>query len=246
MSHRVIVRPQRPRNWRFLLAALILAVAAGLWGIYELGRYQGGFDAAEARAERQRLLEAREALQERVEELRSQKVALERARDIEEQGHEQVREDLKRLQDELLEIKEELAFYRGIVSPEDTASGLRVQSFDVEKNASDDLFHYQLVLTQVLKNDSFTSGYASLEVEGVHEDGGSRERLDLAEISADETEQLRFRFRYFQDFRGDLELPEGFVPFRVIVTVHPSGGRYGTIEETFDWPVGSLIELENL
>ena len=246
MTHRVIVRPQRPRNWRILLGVVILAGLAGLWGIYELGRYQGGFDAAEARAERQRLMEAREALEERVAELRSQKVALERARDIEEQGHEQVREDLKRLQDELLEIKEELAFYRGIVSPEDTASGLRVQSFDVEKNASDDLFHYQLVLTQVLKNDSFTSGYAGLEVEGVHEDGGTRERLKLGAISADGTERLRFRFRYFQDFRGDLELPEDFVPFRVIVTVHPSGGRYGTIEETFDWPVGSLIELENL
>ncbi|MFW6191103.1 MAG: DUF6776 family protein, partial [Thiohalospira sp.] len=133
-----------------------------------------------------------------------------------------------------------------IVSPEDTASGLRVQSFDVEKNASEELFHYQLVLTQVLKNDSFTSGHIDLEVEGVHEDSGTRERLELEEISADETERLRFRFRYFQDFRGDLELPEGFVPFRVIVTVRPSGGRYGTIEETFDWPVGSLIELENL
>ncbi|MGM0412311.1 MAG: DUF6776 family protein [Pseudomonadota bacterium] len=246
MTHRVIVRPQRPRNWRLLIAAAVLVGLAALWGIYELGRYQGGFDAAEAGAERERLVEERDALQKRVKELRAQKVALERARDIEEEGHRQVREDLKRLQDELLEIKEELAFYRGIVSPEDAASGLRVQSFDVEKNAGDEIFHYQLVLTQVLKNDSFTSGYVSLEVEGVHEDGGSRERLELAEISTEGKERLRFRFRYFQDFRGDLELPEGFVPFRVIVTVRPSGDRYGSIEETFDWPVGSLIELENL
>ena len=246
MTHRVVVRSQRPRTWRLLILLAVLVGFATLWGVYELGRYQGGFDAAQARAERVRLMEARDALRERVKELRAEKVALERDRDIEEEGHRQVREDLKRLQDELLEIKEELAFYRGIVSPEDTASGLRVQSFDVEKNTGDEIFHYQLVLTQVLKNDSFTSGYASLEVEGVYEDGGTRERLALAEIATDGTERLRFRFRYFQDFRGDLELPEGFVPFRVIVTVHPSGGRYGSIEETFDWPVGSLIELDNL
>ena len=36
--------------------------------------------------------------------------------------------------------------------------------------------------------------------------------------------ELPFRFKYFQEIAGDVVLPAGFVPRRVIVEVEPRGG----------------------
>jgi Sec-independent protein translocase protein TatA len=246
MNHRVVVRDMSPGRWRLLLAAIVVVVLVGLWGLYELGRYQAGYNLIEVRSERHQLRSERDELQKRVRQLREEKVALERAREIEAQAHKEVQSDLKVLQDEILELKEELAFYRGIVSPGDMASGLRIQSFNVRKNPRTDAYRYQVVLTQVLKNDNFTSGTVDMEIEGIRERGGEKTTLSLSDVSVPSEDRIHFRFKYFQEFEGDLELPEGFVPFRVNISVNPSGRRYEPIEETFDWPVGSLIDMGTL
>ncbi len=246
MNHRIVVRDMPPGRRRLLGAVAVIAVLGGSWGLYELGRYHAGYNLVEARSERHQLMGERDELQQRVRQLREEKVALERARDIEAQAHEEVQADLKELQDEILELKEELAFFRGIVSPGDMASGLRIQSFNVRKNPRTDAYRYQVVLTQVLKNDNFTSGTVDMEIEGIRERGGEKATLSLSDVSVPSDDRLHFRFKYFQEFEGDLELPEGFVPFRVTISVNPSGRRYDPIEETFDWPVGSLIDMGTL
>lgn len=246
MSHRIVVRDMPLGRWRLLLAAIAVAVLAGLWGLYELGRYRAGYNLIEVRSEQHQLRSERDELQQRVRQLREEKVALERAREIEARAHKEVQSDLKVLQDEILELKEELAFYRGIVSPGDMASGLRIQSFNVRKNPRTDAYRYRVVLTQVLKNDNFTSGTVDMEIEGIRERGGEKTTLSLSDVSVSSDDRIHFRFKYFQEFEGDLELPEGFVPFRVNISVSPSGRRYEPIEETFDWPVGSLIDMGTL
>ena len=246
MNHQIVVHHMSVGRRRLLVGTIILVLIAGGWGLFELGRHQAGFSLLDARAERQHLVTERDELQQRVRRLREEKVALQRAQEIEAQAHDEVQSDLRVLQDEILELKEELAFYRGIVSPGDMASGLRIQGFNVRKNPRTDTYRYQVVLTQVLKNDNFTSGTVNMKIEGIRERGGEKATLELSDVSVPSENRLNFRFKYFQEFEGDLELPDGFVPFRVTVTVNPSGRRYDPIEETFDWPVGSLIDMGTL
>ena len=39
---------------------------------------------------------------------------------------------------------------------------------------------------------------------------------------------LRYEFKYFQDFRGVLRLPKGFMPREVVVMLTPEGTKKGT------------------
>ena len=54
------------------------------------------------------------------------------------------------MQDELLELRKELDFYRGIVSPGDREPGLRIQRFQLEPDTETGRVFYSLTLTQVI------------------------------------------------------------------------------------------------
>ena len=136
---------------------------------------------------------------------------------------------------EILELKEELAFYRGIVSPKDAASGLHLQSFKIESSGRAQGYRYKVILTQVLQNDRLARGIVKIKVDGLQ--GQTPKTLNLSDITANSVKDLEYRFKYFQNLEGDLLLPKGFSPLRVTISVLPNG-RDGeeTIEKTYDWP----------
>ena len=57
--------------------------------------------------------------------------------------------------------------------------------------------------------------------------------LSLTELAKVDAYPLKFRFRYFQDFRGELHLPDGFQPKSVVVTAVRDKG--GDVQRTFAW-----------
>ena len=138
------------------------------------------------------------------------------------------------LQDETLELKEELAFYRSILAPKDNSQGLRIQSASIEATTVERIHHYKVVLTQVLTNNTAVSGKVGLTLEGVRED--KPEKLELKQVSVDGAASKPFKFKYFQNVEGDVELPDGFVPQRMIISVEPSGRRYNDLETVVTWP----------
>jgi hypothetical protein len=99
------------------------------------------------------------------------------------------------------------------------------------------------VLTQVLKNDRLARGDVDVVLEGIREDDGQQETIKLKDVAVPKIRSLNFRFKYFQSFEGDMEMPEGFVPIRVNVTVNPSSRRLKSVQKVFDWTVGSLTDL---
>lgn len=231
---RLVVRPHRPLAMRLLaLATGVILLAAG-WALYEYGRYRAGFDRFEV-AEQRAATNARiEALDGQIGRLREEKASLERARQVERQASDDLNASLKRLQYEVLELKEELAFYRGIVSPREASHGLRLQSFALEPTGQTRIWRYKLVLTQVLKNDRRVSGTVALKVDGTLD--GEQHSLNLAELSEDSVTALKYGFKYFQNLEGQLQLPEGYSPRRLTVQVRPGGGTANMLEQKYDWP----------
>ncbi len=238
----LVVKPHRPWKTRALTAVLLVAVLAGGWALYEYGRYQGGFDLFAAQ-QRQGALRARQQeLEAEVDRLREANADLKRTRQVEHQAYGDLGTDLRKLQSEILELKEELAFYRGIVSPRKAARGLHVQSFELDPTGVARTWRYQLVLTQVLKNDTYVRGRVEVGIRGLR--GGKQGELTLADVSANSVKALDYRFRYFENFEGRLVLPEGFVPQQISVRVLPHGRERGAIEETYDWPAkGNLTHV---
>ena len=227
------VKPHHPWKTRLFLALGIIALVVGGWSLYDYGQFMAGYDSAESGREIVKLLASVDALNAEIERLREQKAQLERAAQIERQAHKEQEATLKTLQGEILELKEELAFYRGIVSPRKTSRGLRLQSFTLEPNGPRS-WRYKVVLTQVLKNDRLARGAVRFRVEGLQ--GSQPRSLELPALTEKRVKELSYRFKYFQNLEGDLILPDGFTPLRVTVRILPRGRHKDSVKKTFDWP----------
>jgi hypothetical protein len=231
-KHRLVVKPHRPWKDAVLYGSVAVAVGSALWATFEYGRWRAGFDHVEAARAQARLVgELRDA--ERLNgALRDRVALLERSSEIDETARAQVQGSLSELQDQILELREELAFYRGIVSPEDAGTGLRIQSLKLTQGPQDRMYHYRLVLIQSIKHEQRATGSVELVVHGAR--AGQPVRLGLRELGEFGKTPLAYSFRYFQDFEGDLLLPDGFVPGRVEVALAPRGGGEA-VRKSFDW-----------
>lgn len=244
--NKLVVRKHNPKHQlAFFSLAVILGVGL-LYGLFEYGRHRAGYDLVLVNRSMNELREYNRQLQAELDSMRLAKSVLETGKEIDDQASESVRTELKDLQRELLELKEELAFYRGIVSPKEASQGLYIQTFNITKNDEERSYRYKLVLTQVLKNDRHVSGKIDVVIEGIMEDDGRQEQIRLRDVTVSKNRDLEYRFKYFQSFEGDMKLPTGFVPIRVIVTVKPSYRSQEQIEKVFDWEIGSLREMGNI
>jgi len=103
----------------YVAAAVLLGAALVL--SFELGRYRAGYARMDARRETTSLEEQIAERDAVIEDLRRQQAILETSREIDRETYDQVEADLDQLQAKMQAQEEELAFYRGIVSPGDIA-----------------------------------------------------------------------------------------------------------------------------
>ena len=236
MSH-LIVKQRSFWHSGYGVAVIVMLSLLLAWGVFEVGRYRAGYDTLAASAalnELQLQLEER-ALQQ--QELREQNAVLERSGQIERQAYKQLEGAVSALQDEILELKEELAFYRGIVSPTDTAKGLKIQDFEISTGILPGTYQFKVVLTQVLNNDTVARGDMLFEVSGLLK--GEQKSYTLAQMSDGAGgDGTPFHFKYFQILEGEFLLPEGFEPIKVNLTVKPKSRAHNKLTQAFDWVVG--------
>lgn len=235
VSSKLIVRPHHPR-WLIVRAILVVVALVVLgWGVYETGRAIAGHDFVAAREERRQLLNDLQRNERENADLRARLAIVERSSQVDSVAHGDLRTMLADLNAEILTLREELEFYRGIVSPADTRRGLRVHDLRLEPMDGTQAWRFRLVLIQAMQHDRQAQGTARLTIVGTGV--GSPQRIALSELGDVPEDGIAFDFRYFQEFDGDILLPEGFVPNRVEVELVPRSSRDGRVEQVFDWPV---------
>jgi len=228
---RLVVRKNSPlQNGGVYVFLILLAIFAGCGGYY-IGQLRAGFNLFEAKEIEAELQASIDLLEQKTLDLKDQLAIAQRSSQVEEKAHQQVKSDLKTLQQENFALREEVDFYRGIVAPRENSEGIRIDQFNIDKSEGKNLYHFVLVLTQVKKNQHFTRGVAKLVFEGEQE--GLPKKLELKDVSADKQKHLKFKFRYFQKFEGDIVLPAGFSPRQVVIEVDPRKKK--TIKRHFDW-----------
>ncbi|MGA7800856.1 MAG: DUF6776 family protein [Gammaproteobacteria bacterium] len=224
----------RPARLRWLLVAAILILGVAGWRLYEAGKVAAGRELVTLQQERSRLTGQLAALKGHSDDLEAKLALVQRSGQVDRRAYADVKKQLTTLQDQLFKQREELAFYRGIVTPGEAKSGLHVQAFNVDYGALPNHFRFRLVLTQVRQNERWVNGVVRLSVLGI--DKGKPRRLELNEITAPKTKELAFRFKYFQNLEAQVELPNGFIPQSVEIKVVPSGRHESALERTFSWP----------
>lgn len=235
MTHLVVKQRSVWHSWLGLAGIALFSLVLA-WGIFEFGRYRGGHDAKAAAVAISVLQGQISGLEQQHSALREQSAILERSGQIERQAYKQLEGAVTGLQDEILELKAELAFYRGIVSPEDANAGLSLQGFELSTGALPRQYHFKVVLTQVLNNGTVVRGNMRLEVAGLLQ--GEQKSYTLEQLSdRQEKEGIAFRFKYFQIIDGDFILPEGFEPSKVNLIVIPKSSKHKKLTQPFDWVV---------
>lgn len=227
------VRHHDPRKARLVaLVSVALLVLAG-WGLYRLGFSMSGFVEESALEQRQILEDRIDFLEDQNAALTRQVANLQRGELIEREAADDVTATLHALESELLLLREELSFYKSIVSPSAMEPGLHVQSFELEPGEGSGEYLYKLVLTQVRGNSRVARGKVDIEVSGLLE--GRLQRLRLGQLTDQEQDMLKFSFKYFQSVEGVIVLPAGFEPSRVAVRLKPDSKRLDAVEREYEW-----------
>lgn len=231
---RLVIQPHRP--WRLLFEILLVvaigALLARAWAERD-GRGRLGVERSALATTAQRLEREVERLEAENEDLRDELAIQVRARQVDETANDRVSGHLRRLQQRVLELREEVAFYRGIVA-DDRGKGLSVQTLVIERDGGEGAYRFQLVLTRTMNGDKVATGSVSLSITG--ERGGRATQLSFAEMTDPAESDLPFRFKHFQRIEGRLTLPPDFLPQRVYVQVDAAGDKPSKVEKTFDWP----------
>jgi len=233
MSAQLIIKAHSPRKFWFKWILLLAVMAAASWLMFILGQYSAGYFNQSLQSEQTRLQEKLYSLGRENSELREKNAVLERTSQVDKESYNATSENLKSLQNELLELKEQVAFYRGIVAPTEAASGLVIRDLKFDSLGGENGYHFKLVLTQVMKNEYLVRGRVEVLIDGLQ--AGKQKQLTLPQVSDGKLSDLTMEFKYFQNIEGDIVLPNGFVPSSVTVDLIPSGKGRARIKKNFEW-----------
>jgi hypothetical protein len=228
----LVVKPRVSAHAKFMIFAvgvLLVLLAAG--GIYRYGLSQGGFEFSIASLKQTRLENKVKNLEGENQELREQLARSERALQMNETTYKELDESLKTSAQEIVRLREEISFYRNILSPENKQPGVRIQSLHIEPTEKAAVFQYKLVVIQALKHDLQVRGSARFEISGLQ--AGKNTTL---QFPGKQSRQIIVNFKYFQDIEGKFELPANFEPDLVKVVVQTSGREAKTLEREYNWP----------
>jgi len=227
----LVVRPTYPLHVRLLLVILliVLVVVAGRQ-LYELGLSRAGFERTAAAQHEQELQNEIGRLQADSQQLRESLARAERTLQTNQVAYQELERSMSESARQISKLREEITFYRNILSPENKLGGLQIYSLNLERAGREGDYRYRLVLIQALKHDRAVSGNGRMEVSGVQ----AGNPVVLSFPSADKP--IRINFKYFQEIEGVLSLPRDFRPERVKVTVQITGADSRVVEQTYLWP----------
>ena len=231
----LVVRRRGPLlRWTLLAAAGLIGLFA-FYVVYELGRYNAGYDRQAARQQRTELEVQIEQLSRENRGMRTQLAELETVRVGRAREQEEEARALGDLQAQLARQSQELAFYRGVVAQGAAALGVKIEQLRITAAPKPATFVLHLSLVRSGRADTMASGTVQLSLDGTY--NGSAKSLGLAAITSGRVRELRYNFRYLQNFDQELRLPSAFKPEQVAVEVQSSRQDVAPLSQTFLWTV---------
>ncbi|MEO1204210.1 MAG: DUF6776 family protein [Pseudomonadota bacterium] len=227
-------RRRSDHRLKWLAGISLAALVIGGYLLYEMGRLHAGYSRFEAAAEKRDWARERDRLSDEIVLLREQVVQFETLRTTDREAYSAVEENLGSLQNKIQEQREAIAFYRGIISPSDSNSGLRIQDLQLLRGADESHYRLRLVLVQVKQHHREIYGDVRLSVDGARE--GEAVSYPVSQLlAAGERRGWSYGFRYFQDFERNLKLPDGFTPLTVNIELLPKGKGNVGLKQSFPW-----------
>lgn len=210
------------------LLCLISAVAG-----FAIGNFWVDREVRLAISAHQKLTDERNALEGDLSHSRQQMAILQRGSEIDRMAVQNNQKRIAELRQDLGEAREKLEFYQRIVSPELIDDGLYVQDFRFVGKSETNGRQYRFTLSKGIRAKRFVEGRLLFTLEGSKD--GELENIEISRLNPQSEKPIRFKFRYFQTFSGELNWPVSFIPKRLVLTVKPSSKGYEAVEKSWDW-----------
>lgn len=231
--------PHRPARQLFFRLVSVIILLGIICGAYLYGSYLGVRNEQRLLSEVSSLREQLKYGAERESELRQQVAVLENAAFVDKGANEDVRKSNRELNDKIAELEKDIALYQGIMSPSVNSSGLTIQEVTLTPTAKSGRYRFKVMLTQVGNNSNYLQGLVGINILGVQ--NGEITAYPLKELSAEIKDiDIKFRYRYFQEFKGELNLPDNFTPEQLQVIAQSVGKKSARTEKSYNWS-----DLEN-
>jgi len=206
-----------------------------LYVIYELGRYDAGYDRLAVAQQRTELQVQIEHLEKSNRELRTHLAELDTIRIGRAREQAEVSRSIGDLQAQVARQTQELAFYRGIVAQGTPAVGAKIQQVRITRGSKAGYFVLHLALVRSVRPDNVAVGAIGVSVEG--QSNGATTTVDLSTLTAGKVHELAYSFRYFENFDQEVALPAGLKPDHVSIEVRSSRKEIAPLTQTFPWSV---------
>lgn len=234
--HRSIVVQQHPdrRRWLGIFAAL-LGLMLLLVGFFA-GGYNGLSWSRSVSAENEYLLGQLQLARKQLDELQRWRGNREMREEIEGGALELVRQTLAEQQALIAELEQGIRFYKSLMAPGELVEGLSVRGIDLIPGIEAGRYQFRILVQQSARKHDLLTGTLRVELQGLRD--GEQVSLELSGLSEQiPRPDIRLRFKYFQAIDGELELPEGFVPRKMIAYAKSSKPSGEEIRNEFPWSV---------
>lgn len=166
-----------------------------------------------------------------VEVLQQEVATLRRSDQISREANGALQKTLGEREEEIAGLQADVAFYERLVGATAQRRGLSVHDLQLKPQAGD-VWHFTSTLTQNLNRGAISEGTMTLLIEGTQ--GGALRQLDWAALrQRPGADGVPYSFKYFQQVDGEVFLPKGFTPARVVVRLQPRGGA--RVEQGYPW-----------
>lgn len=228
----ILVRhqPGRKRKQLIQLVLLLLVCASAAYyiGVFDVRkRHQNAVSSLGALSE-----EHRKALAEN-KALKQKLVNLEQSEAINLHAKQEIQVTLGELREHIAALQKDVRFYQNIMAPSKNNKGLQIQSTEISALEQNQRYAYKIVLAQVADNRRYLNGVAAVNLVGKQD--GDDLVIPLRDVSSVEELGLQFKFRYFQEFTGEISLPVGFVPEQLQVVAQSKGKKASRVEKNTQW-----------
>lgn len=169
---------------------------------------------------------------QRIDQLEQQVTTLTRSDQISRQANSELQGTLSERDEEIASLRADIAFYERFVGATGQRRGLGVHELKLVPQRDRQLWHVVATLTQNMNRGAVSRGRLQLAVEVSQ--GGRMHKLDWTELRQQKAAPgMDYSFKYFQQVEGDIMLPTGVKPIRVIARLLPETGA--PIEQGFTW-----------
>ena len=228
---RMSVRTHIAWYWRWFWMGVMLAVSLALaYMIYDVGGKLAGFERGETKQELEELTKINKQLKQENASLRAATTANERQLQIEQATQDDLAKHANMLQDENTRLKEDLSFFRGLMSVGGKEGEVKVRSFKVERGLLPGEYRYRLLLLQSGQRDHEFVGTLQLVVNVIQ--NGKPSVLIIPDGKDKKAQSLNLNFKYYQRVDGTFQLAPGTIVKNVQVRVFQRASNQPVLTQT--------------